>query len=248
MFLQRRIATFVPARGPARGPALVLALVLAAALALPARAADSQQTGWAGWFSNWKFDQRIGLVSDLQLRSNDQWEGPRNLLVRPGLSWYAAPGHTLSAGYAYIGTYNRGAPDATEHRIWQQYVASYTVGAASLSQRLRLEQRFIGRPGAPDTYADRFRWFSRLQWPLHGALPFTRGSFLALQNEAMVNLSHRDELNGRFFDQNRAYIALGWRWSPDTDVEIGYLNQWINGRERDTINHVLQVALYTWFR
>lgn len=217
-------------------------------LAFPGHAADHQATGWAGWFSNARFGERFGLTSDIQLRSQDQWEGPRNLLIRPGLSWFAAPGHTFSAGYAYIGSYSRSTADATEHRIWQQYVSSYALGAASVAQRLRLEQRFIGRPGAADVYANRFRWFSRVQIPLDGALPFRRGSFVALQNEAMVNLSHRDRLNGQLFDQNRAYVALGWRYSPDTDIEIGYLNQWINGRDRDTVNHVLQVALYTWFR
>ncbi len=216
--------------------------------ALPARAADQQQTGWAAWFNNWKFNEQIGLVSDLQLRSQDEWAGPRNLLVRPGVSWYVAPGHTLSAGYAYIGTFNRDARDAVEHRGWQQYLASYRLGALNVSQRLRLEQRFIGRPGAPDVYADRFRWFTRMQLPLSAAAPFVNGAFLALQNEAMVNLSHRDDLNGKVFDQNRAYVALGWRLNPTTDVEIGYLNQWLNGRDRDTVNHVVQVAVYTFFR
>ncbi|WP_293373377.1 DUF2490 domain-containing protein [Nevskia sp.] len=215
---------------------------------LPARAADPQQTGWAAWFNNWKFNEQIGLVSDLQLRSQDEWAGPRNLLVRPGVSWYVAPGHTLSAGYAYIGTFNRDARDAVEHRGWQQYLASYRLGALNVSQRLRLEQRFIDRPGAPDVYADRFRWFTRMQLPLSAAAPFVNGAFLALQNEAMVNLSHRDDLNGKVFDQNRAYVALGWRLNPTTDVEIGYLNQWLNGRDRDTVNHVVQVAVYTFFR
>lgn len=224
------------------------ALALASACTLPAHAADHQQTGWAAWFNNWKFNDRIGLISDLQLRSNDQWEGPRNLLVRPGLSWYAAPGHTFSGGYAYIGSYNRGSEDAIEHRVWQQYVASYRLASINVSQRLRLEQRFIGRPGAPDVYADRFRWFTRMQLPLRAAEPYVNGPFLALQNEAMVNLSHRSDLNGQFFDQNRAYVAAGWRLNPTTDVEVGYLNQWINGRDRDTVNHVLQVALYTFFR
>ena len=217
-------------------------------LALPARAATDEQSGWLAWFNNAAFDHRFGLVSDVQLRSRDDWAGPRNLLIRPGLSWTVAPGHTLSAGYAYIGSYPAGGPDVTEHRSWQQYVASRALPFGTLSQRFRLEQRFIGRAGAPDAYSDRLRWFVRTVIPLDGLMPLKRGGFIALQNEMFAHLSGRDDLNGRVFDQNRAYVAIGWRSGPLADVEIGYLNQWINGRTGDTVNHVLQVAAYTHFR
>lgn len=223
------------------------ATVLSACLA-PARADIDEQSGWLAWFNNTALSPRFGVISDVQLRSQDEWSGPRNLLIRPGLSWTVAPGHSITAGYAYIGTFRPDAPDATEHRSWQQYVASRAMPAATISQRLRLEQRFIGRPGGPDIYSDRLRWFGRAVIPLESSLPFTHGSFIALQNEVFVNLSGRDELNGRVFDQNRAYVAIGWRRSPSVDLEIGYLNQWINGRNGDIVNHVLQVALYTSFR
>ena len=214
---------------------------------LPARATDAQQTGWAAWFNSYRFSDQFGLVSDLQLRSRDEWAGPRNLLVRPGLSWYVAPGHALTLGYAYIGTYNPEAADATEHRIWQQYLSTYSIDRLRVSQRLRLEERFIGRPGAPDVQSTRFRWFSRLVLPIDGGTTWTHGPYVALQNEAFVNLSNRGELNGKFFDQNRAYVALGWRLNPTADLEVGYLNQWIKGRSEDVVNHMLQVALYTSF-
>lgn len=226
---------------------LALPLLTVPLLSVRAESPIVQQTGWGAWFNNAAINEDIGIVSDVQLRSQDEWAGPRTLLIRPGLSWYVQPGQTLSAGYAYIGTFNRDAEDAVEHRIWQQWVSSYRLQRVNVSQRLRLEQRFIGRPGAPDVYSDRFRWFARAQLPLN-ASTFTQGAFLAFQNEAMVNLSGRDALNAPLFDQNRAYVAFGWRLNRTADVEIGYLNQWINGKNRDTVNHVLQVALYTFFR
>lgn len=216
-------------------------------VAQPAGAATDEQSGWLAWFNNTAFDHRFGLISDVQLRSRDDWAGPRNLLIRPGLSWKVAPGHALSAGYAYIGTYPVDGRDLTEHRSWQQYVASRALPFGTLSQRFRLEQRFIDRASAPDVYSDRLRWFVRSVLPLDGVMPLKLGSFIALQNEVFANLSGRDDLNGRVFDQNRAYVALGWRSGPLADVEIGYLNQWINGRSGDTVNHILQVAVYTNF-
>jgi len=238
-------ATAAPSpRALLRGAAALL--VAASMLAAPrAIASDNEQSGWLAWFNNTALTPDFGLISDVQVRSRDEWTGVRNLLVRPGLSWFAAPGHTFSAGYAYIGTYPEGAPAATEHRTWQQYVFSRALSFGSVSQRLRLEQRFIGRNGADDLYSDRLRWFGRAVLPLDGAMPFRHGAFVALQNEVFLNLSARDELNARTLDQNRAYVALGWRLSPTTDVEIGYLNQWTQRRNGDTVNHILQVALYT---
>ena len=65
------------------------------------------------------------------------------------------------------------------------------------------------------------------------------------QNEVFVNLTGRSDLNGQWFDQNRAYVAFGRRLSAKLDFVVGYLNQFINGRSSDTLNHVIQFALYT---
>lgn len=235
----------IPARRPRAGCIAALAALL---LSLPAAAADHEQSGWLAWFNSAALDGRLGLVSDIQLRTRDDLEGPRNLLIRPGLSWQIAPSHALMGGYAHIGTFNAGRPDAVEHRLWQQYLFSHRAGRASVVQRLRLEQRFIGRPGAPDAYSDRLRWFTRAVVPLADGAPFRRGTFVALQNEVFLGLSGRDDLNGRVFDQNRAYLAVGWRDGSGRDYEIGYLNQWINARGGDVINHIVQCALYTRFQ
>jgi len=49
------------------------------------------------------------------------------------------------------------------------------------------------------------------------------------------------------FDQNRAYLAVGYRFSKAFDVEAGYLNQTINSASNNIMNNVAQLALYTRF-
>lgn len=206
-----------------------------------------QQSGWAAWFNTTKFSERWSLVSDAQLRSSDGWEEPRNLLLRAGGSYAISPQLSLVAGYAYIDTYSPTAPTLTEHRSWQQLVAQQRVLGYPLTHRLRLEQRFIERVGTKDLYSDRLRYFLRLVAPIEVAAPggFVRGSYLALQNELFLHLTARSELNGRLFDQNRLYGGLGYRISPRLDVELGYLNQRLEGRVQDTDNHVVQFSLHT---
>ena len=110
-----------------------------------------------------------------------------------------------------------------------------------------MEQRFIERRAA-DVFSQRLRYFFRTMVPLSKQdSTFKKGAFLALQNELFLNLQNKNELNNHVFDQNRAYIAVGYRLSPKIDIEAGYLNQAIKGASTNTINNVLQLALYTRF-
>jgi hypothetical protein len=119
-----------------------------------------------------------------------------------------------------------------------------------------------------NVYAGRLRYFTRAVIPLGGVHPimtpaggstasapklagttssraFTQGFFAAIQNEIFVNIGDPSSVNGKVFDQNRAYLALGYRCSKQFDVEMGYLNQYISGTgSNSTINHVLQLASY----
>ncbi|MNR03834.1 hypothetical protein D3C85_1197500 [compost metagenome] len=71
--------------------------------------------------------------------------------------------------------------------------------------------------------------------------------FAALQNELLFNIQNKEQLNGSLFDQNRAYLAVGYRVSKSFDIEAGYLNQRIKGANNNTVNNVAQLALYTRF-
>ena len=205
------------------------------------------QTGWAMWANSVKLNDRWGLISDVQVRSSDDWKDVRNLIIRPGISYFLDAQNTLSAGYAFIRTYSPTAPDITEHRTWQQLVSNKKFRGNPLTHRLRLEQRFIERVTGENVYSDRLRYFVRLQVPLgkKAGQPFTRGKYLAVQNEVFLNVSGRRNLNGQLLDQNRAYLGFGQRLSAKADIEIGYLNQQVNGRSRDTQNHVIQLAVFT---
>ena len=209
-----------------------------------------------------KFNDKWGMHFDLQVRSEDNWDGVRHLLVRPGVTYYINKNSNATLGYLFTQTYLPElypvfAPGVTpyepkftltEHRIWQQYIYNHQPWkGATLSHRLRLEQRFIERQ-TDDLFSQRFRYFFRLIQPLQkqeGA--FTKGVFAALQNELFFNIQNKDQLNGSLFDQNRAYLAIGYRFSKAFDVEAGYLNQTINGASNNTMNNVAQLALYTRF-
>lgn len=212
-------------------------------------ATNQQQMGWAGWFNTHRLSEHWGYVSDVQLRSSDDWEEAQNLLLRPGLTYFFDNRNNLSLGYAWIATLNNPGDNLVEHRIWQQYIHTQSWRRAALTHRFRLEQRFVERQSGGDRlFSQRLRYFVRAVVPLKDTQSsFTRGPFVALQNELFFNIQHEENVNGKLFDQNRLLLAAGYRLSRRYDVELGYLNQFINGRAADTMNHVIQLGLYSRF-
>lgn len=211
----------------------------------------TENTGWLGWFNTYKFSKSFGLTSDVQFRSADNWNYVRNILIRPGLTYYINSKSNVTAGYAYIGSFNKLPEPAknalTENRIFEQYIYAVKLGQTSLQNRLRLEQRFIERQ-ADHIFSQRLRYFARLTVPLvKQEAAFSKGLFAAVQNEIFFNIQNKDALNNSVFDQNRAYGAVGYRFNHKFDMEAGYLNQYVNGAANDVSNNIIQLALYTRF-
>jgi len=248
--------------------------------------AQSQFSGWAATFQNYKLSPKWGFYFDIQYRSTDQWKQMQALLIRPGVNYYFKPNITGTVGYAII-PQQRIAGGVTgylpEHRTWQQLIVSHNAHLSrkarntAIQHRFRLEQRYLPRFHAEGeslvkdkhVYAGRFRYFTRAVIPLGGvhsvsappadatsggaaqagpavvSRAFTQGFFASIQNEIFVNVGDPSPVNGKFFDQNRAYVSIGYRCSKQFDVEMGYLNQYISGAgNNSTVNHVLQVATY----
>lgn len=218
-----------------------------------ANAQTNELSGWAAWFHTQRFNKHWGASFDGQLRSAHQADYLKNVLLRPSINYYFGGNKNVWLGYAYIASNGRSGDVKTfrpEHRIFQQFIISQTAGTnAAITHRFRLEQRFLGETGTQQSvFSQRLRYFVRGVIPIgNKETAFTHGPFLALQNEIFANIQNKNKINTHFFDQNRAYIAIGHRFSKMVDFEAGYLNQYINQAQTHTINHVVQVALYTRF-
>lgn len=217
--------------------------------------AQRQFSGWAASFNSIRLDERFSLHAEAQFRSAGQLEHLQHILLRGGLNVHFG-NKTATAGYGWIGT--RLASDGfrqfvPEHRIWEQFIMKAQYGHIPVQHRFRLEQRFLGQPETgPEGievndfgYANRIRYFARAVIPLQKAGSFQEGIFAALQNEVFLNFGNKRYVNGKTFDQNRAYAAFGYRFNPKFDLETGYLYQHAAGRDRNLNNHIWQVAFYT---
>jgi hypothetical protein len=211
-----------------------------------------QNSGWLFLLNSTKFSEKWGMHLDVQVRSSDNWEYVRNILFRPGITYYINKNNNVTVGYLLATTDNRLIGTAnnltTEHRSWEQYILTHQLKSSFVTHRFRLEQRFIEQVNGDEIFAQRFRYFVRFLQPLaQYDQSFTNGLFVALQNEAFFNVQNKDQLNKSLFDQNRFYVAAGYRFSKKLDIEAGYMNQYTNGATRNTSNRIAQLAVYTRF-
>jgi len=67
--------------------------------------------------------------------------------------------------------------------------------------------------------------------------------FLVAADEIFANFG--EKVTANIFDQNRLYLALGWRFNKDCNIQTGYLNQFIEKGDgvRKENNHTFQLAL-----
>ena len=215
--------------------------------------------GWAAIFATYRLNSKISLYCDAQLRSSAEWKEVQTFIFRPGIHFHVNNNMIATVGYAYIGhhrTVDSVSGWGPEHRIWEQFIINQTFNISghptTLQHRLRLEQRFISRSVVNDdklvtdgyNFSQRLRYFARAVFPLQKTTSFARGAFISLQDEIFVNVENSPSTNGKFFDQNRFYTSIGYRTSRKFDIEIGYMNQFIEGKTSNSVNNILQAAGY----
>lgn len=217
---------------------------------------QTQFAGWVAAMNSFKVSEKFSLGLDVQFRSNDQVKSLQTFIFRPAINWNFKKNMSATAGYGYFRnqrTVSGVTGYAPEHRIWEQFMVTHNIGFVPLSHRFRLEQRFISKSfvrnntleNEGNQFANRLRYFNRAMISLKKQKPFVKGPFAAVQNEVFLNLGDKSAVNGKFFDQNRLYLAAGYRFSQKFDGEIGYLNQYVSGKNKTfTNNHILQIVGY----
>lgn len=207
---------------------------------------------WYTYFGNAQLNNHWTIQFDFQARIRNGVSDKGQILNRAGLQYNKGSKAAYLLGYAFVSTYSDAAAAwFPEHRIYQQFIYKHGNKAYNMTHRVRLEERWVGQKTILHQdvqgwkFGTRLRYFNRTQFPLkhrQSPTPF----YLALQNEFFGNLPvPKNEINDKFFDQNRFLVASGYAVKPNLKLEAGYMNHFVQPATGDrSMNHILHLAVF----
>ncbi len=214
-------------------------------------AVEAQTNSFSGWLvlsHIQKLSPKFNISFDAQLRSKDNLEGIRTIIIRPGINYNINKKLSMGIGYAYITTQTDKdsplKPTLLENMVWEQALVTSHIKNILVFSRVRLEQRFIEQQ-SQDVFSQRLRLFNKFFIPLSKTNNINDGVYLALQDELLFNVQNKNDLNTHLFDQNRALVGLGHHFSNYLTSELGYQMIALKGKTENINRHILQLTLLT---
>lgn len=204
-------------------------------LALSAHLGFSQSSDLGNWLiyiGSTKINSQWNWHHEVQYRNYNALGDLEQLLLRTGIGYNLTENNNnLLLGYGFINSQNYiGLTDdkagVDEHRIFQQFITKQGIGRVKLQHRYRFEQRWVEQ----QDFKMRFRYFLALNIPLSTGDLSAKHFYLSAYNEIFLN--HKNNI----FDRNRLYGGIGYKLSKAVRIELGYMNQFLNGGSRDQIN------------
>lgn len=201
-------------------------------------AQQSEVGNWLIYFGDKKINDRFNWHHEIQYRNYNIIGDTEQLLLRTGIGYNLTENNNnLHLGYAFIYSepYISGTEDKTnsnEHRIYQQFITRQQFNRVSLQHRYRFEQRFL-----EEDFQLRLRYFLSANVALNTKQIQDGTVYLSLYNEIFV----KPEDN--YFDRNRVYGGVGYRFSKNVRSEIGLMNQSSPAASRNQINLMTFVNL-----
>ena len=198
---------------------------------------SNQNNAWILYTGNHKLSNKFGVHTEYQWRRAELFNDWQQSLLRVGLDYHYNSAISFTAGYASIISYQYGAQpinhQTTENRIWEQINLKNQYGRFDMQHRYRMEQRLTDNWSesfgelvqGKDNFRNRIRYRMMINMPLTRKEMANNTLFLNVNNELFLGFGKGIAKN--ILDQNRFISALGWRFNPNFNIQIGYLNQMI---------------------
>jgi len=197
---------------------------------------SSNSIAWFSFQSTTSLKNHWSLQTEYHCRRAGGIEEWQQSLLRLGINYRLSKQTSLRVGYALVENYAYGeysinvyGKNFAEHRMYEALLHNHSEGKFSFSNRLMLEQRFVGKYSyamatKEDSYvyANRLRMMTKIQYPLKGNTIKDKTPYVSLYDELFIGFGKNVN---NVFDQNRLGVLLGYKMNKHTQIEMGYLNQ-----------------------
>lgn len=181
-----------------------------------------QSVGLGSWnILNVKYtlDSQWSIFGEAQLRSLKFYNDFHYYEYKGGLNYKIDKNINLALGLGSYQTYREGGDfvlpkNNDEFRIWPQIILSQSIGKIKIEQRYRAEFRFTS-----NGYRNRFRYRLGLAYPFGKERNKYQPYQVSVSNE--IFFTNKEP----YFERNRILLALNYKPSKTTTLQVGYLHQ-----------------------
>lgn len=209
-----------------------LVLLVLASSAQSSKSTEHIKQGWLGYLNQSRLSNKIGLWTDLQLRTKEDFVGNLSQsIVGLGLTYYVTDATKLTAGFSYISIYpadNHKKITQPEHRPWQQLQWNTKYGKKRMLQSFRLEERFRRKILNDSTLATGSNFNFRLRYNILYDLPLSKRGIVPKNISFVVSddlhINFGKQIVNNYFDQNRFFAGLKYQVNVHDNIQLGYMN------------------------
>jgi hypothetical protein len=158
-------------------------------------------------------------------------------LYRGGLGYNLNSRHSLWLGADYLITRNLVPEEVNTSGVWQQYLYENNYNELRYFVRSRLEELIISNAN---------NLVLRARIMVRGSHPISENKCWNIIgfNEYFQNLNGTGVIENASLIQNRAFAGLGYGLNKNTNLEVGYMNQYIhNSQGFDSLNNIVLASL-----
>lgn len=228
---------------------LFLTLLSFTAAAQRTREVQRQNHFWTSINTQIRISNNVFLVGDLHVRRTDYLKHNNFYYTRLGAGYNITKNLSVSISAGHMWLANKTATTelfVNENRLVEQVQLVQPLGKVQLSQRLRIEQRWVQKV-INNELSDQYRYSTRYRYQLALNIPVSNNKYvpaIALSDELMLQTGKDIVYNN--FDQNRIFAGIKQQITPSLAFDFGYMRvfqQRLSGYQYNR-NHTIRLFFH----
>lgn len=203
---------------------------------------------WLSINSVYRFTDKWGAVADFHVRRINGVKDPSFWFIRFGAARWLTSDLRWTMGYAnlWLAPQPNKSTWQLEYRYYNELLYTSKIEKVSLTQRLRVEQRWQ-EVVVNDHKTNDFRFTNRFRYLLSLNVPVFKSTnlpSLVFADEILLNAGSQVVYNT--FDQNRLFIGVKQKISNALSFDLGYMNVYQQKASGDVYdnNHTIRWFFY----
>lgn len=191
---------------------------------------------WSQYYNRIKLSEKYTLVSDGSFRWKNNFKEKTLALIRTGLSYNFHESNSVAFGIASTISYSSNRIRKLELRGWQEIYLNERIKRLSISNRIRLEERYFknvinNELEAGYNFNYRFRYRFYVSIPLNNNTIKDNTVSINIGDEIFLNFGK--EIVHTVFDNNRIITGITYQYNMKLSVTLNYVNQFSQSKMID---------------